>query len=102
MRNFLTLGERPRSANLNAGLDRNCPLAGRSVRSGAMVSEPSESAGVTPERRPAVWPWLLMPLVALALFFALQRVKQGPQNSPAPEALSELVDSAPTAQPASY
>ncbi|HSY07448.1 MAG TPA: hypothetical protein VK820_02775 [Steroidobacteraceae bacterium] len=29
------------------------------------------------ERRPAVWPWLLIPLVALALFFILRSVRQG-------------------------
>lgn len=27
------------------------------------------------ERRPAVWPWLLVPLVALAMFFALSRIR---------------------------
>jgi hypothetical protein len=26
------------------------------------------------ERRPAIWPWLLMPAVVLAVFFALNRV----------------------------
>ena len=30
------------------------------------------------ERLPAVWPWLLIPLVALALFFILRSVRQGP------------------------
>jgi hypothetical protein len=30
------------------------------------------------ERRPAVWPWLLIPLVALALFFALRSVRSSP------------------------
>lgn len=29
----------------------------------------------TQERRPAVWPWLLVPLVALAMFFALHRLR---------------------------
>jgi hypothetical protein len=38
---------------------------------------PSTSAG-SAERQPAVWPWLLLPLVALALFFALRTVKQAP------------------------
>jgi hypothetical protein len=28
------------------------------------------------ERRPAVWPWLLMPLVVLMVFFTLQRFRQ--------------------------
>jgi hypothetical protein len=30
------------------------------------------------ERLAAVWPWLLIPLVALALFFILRTVRQGP------------------------
>lgn len=29
-----------------------------------------------PERRPAMWPWLLMPLAALALYFALHSVRE--------------------------
>jgi hypothetical protein len=29
------------------------------------------------ERLTAVWPWLLIPLVALALFFILRAVRQG-------------------------
>jgi hypothetical protein len=48
-----------------------------------MSSDPLTSvpAGAAPpaERRPAVWPWLLLPLVALALFFALREVK-GPDG----------------------
>ena len=44
-----------------------------------MSPDPSPSTSVgTAERRPAVWPWLLLPLVALALFFALRSVKQAP------------------------
>jgi hypothetical protein len=35
------------------------------------------------ERRPAVWPWLLMPLVVLILFFILYNVRQTPTNRPA-------------------
>jgi len=34
----------------------------------------------TAERPQAMWPWLLLPLVALTLFFALHRVKQGPAH----------------------
>lgn len=30
------------------------------------------------ERRPAIWPWLLMPLVVLAVFCALARVHHRP------------------------
>jgi hypothetical protein len=30
------------------------------------------------ERRPAIWPWLLMPLVVLAVFCALERMHHRP------------------------
>jgi|GEM_PF-2180218 len=41
-----------------------------------MSSEPSHvSHAAAADRRQAVWPWLLLPLVALALFFALQLAK---------------------------
>ena len=33
------------------------------------------------ERRPAIWPWLLMPAVVLAVFFALSRVHHRPGAS---------------------
>jgi len=34
------------------------------------------------ERLPAVWPWLLIPLVALALFFTLRSVRAGRDAPP--------------------
>lgn len=44
-----------------------------------MSPDPSLSTSAsTAERRPAVWPWLLLPLVALTMFFALRTVKQAP------------------------
>ena len=33
------------------------------------------------ERRPAVWPWLLLPLVVLVIFFALRTAKDAPARS---------------------
>jgi hypothetical protein len=46
-----------------------------------MSPDPSVSASsTTAERRRAVWPWLLLPLVALAMFFALRTVKQAPER----------------------
>jgi hypothetical protein len=46
-----------------------------------MTSDPSASASTsTAERRPAVWPWLLLPLVALTMFFALRTVKEAPER----------------------
>jgi hypothetical protein len=34
---------------------------------------PLISSGQT-ERRPAIWPWLVMPLVALTMYFALDKI----------------------------
>ena len=46
-----------------------------------MSSDPIHPASTgTAERRPAVWPWLLLPLVALSLFFALSSMKQARQS----------------------
>ena len=46
-----------------------------------MSPDPSlSSLASAAERRPAVWPWLLLPLVALTLFFALRTVKEAPQR----------------------
>jgi hypothetical protein len=30
------------------------------------------------DRRPAVWPWLVMPLIVLLVFYALHRVQHPP------------------------
>jgi H+/Cl- antiporter ClcA len=54
------------------------------------------AAGAVPsaERRQAVWPWLLLPLVALALFFALRSVKQAPHHAGhTPESAAESASS---------
>ena len=34
------------------------------------------------DRRPAIWPWLLMPLAVLAMFFALRSVRHSTDGSP--------------------
>ncbi len=39
-----------------------------------MAAEGRASAGGTRERRPAIWPWLLMPLIVLLVFCALLRM----------------------------
>jgi hypothetical protein len=45
---------------------------------------PDTAASHNPgERLPAVWPWLLIPLVALALFFALRSVRSDTAAAPA-------------------
>ncbi|MGH8150623.1 MAG: hypothetical protein ACRETB_11705 [Steroidobacteraceae bacterium] len=33
------------------------------------------------DRRPAIWPWVLMPLVALSLFFVLRIVRHDTRGS---------------------
>ncbi|HKT75047.1 MAG TPA: hypothetical protein VJQ47_19330 [Steroidobacteraceae bacterium] len=34
------------------------------------------------ERRPAIWPWLLMPLVTLVVFYVLNRLRQTAEPAP--------------------
>ncbi|HEY8509163.1 MAG TPA: hypothetical protein VIL32_12440 [Steroidobacteraceae bacterium] len=62
-----------------------------------MAGEPIEStSNPNPDRRPAVWPWLLIPLVALLMFFALQKVKSTPR---AAEPAATAGESAAPAEP---
>lgn len=32
------------------------------------------------DRRPAIWPWLVMPLITLALFYGLDRLRHQAQD----------------------
>ena len=52
----------------------------------------------TPDRRPAMWPWFLMPIAALTLYAVLYSVRQSaPPNqpdSPSPAASAQAPDSA--------
>ena len=45
-----------------------------------MADEPPGAGSTVPgparERRPAVWPWLVMPVVVLLMFYALHTVHQ--------------------------
>jgi hypothetical protein len=45
-----------------------------------MAAEMRRDAGISAlrERRPAIWPWLLMPLVVLLVFAALLRIHHRP------------------------
>jgi hypothetical protein len=36
------------------------------------------------DRRPAVWPWLIMPLIVLLVFYALHRLQHLARGSAAP------------------
>ena len=46
-----------------------------------MAPEPTPSSDAAAERRPAVWPWLLIPLVALTFFFVLHTAKEAPRKA---------------------
>jgi hypothetical protein len=60
-----------------------------------MSPDPTSTASSgAAERRPAVWPWLLLPLVMLALFFALRSIKQPPVGHAAGNA-DTAVEAAP-------
>jgi hypothetical protein len=41
-----------------------------------MTTKPVSTGGKTAMRRNAVWPWLVMPLVVLALFVVLHNVRR--------------------------
>jgi hypothetical protein len=41
------------------------------------------------DRRPAVWPWLVMPLIVLLVFYALHRVQHPRAGAAAPPAAAE-------------
>ena len=43
-----------------------------------MAADGRLDGGGPRERRPAVWPWLLMPLIVLAVFCALLRMHHRP------------------------
>ncbi|HXZ59250.1 MAG TPA: hypothetical protein VEG26_03655 [Steroidobacteraceae bacterium] len=43
-----------------------------------MAADARLEAGGTRERRPAIWPWLLMPLIVLLVFCALARMHHRP------------------------
>jgi sterol desaturase/sphingolipid hydroxylase (fatty acid hydroxylase superfamily) len=36
------------------------------------------------DRRPAVWPWLVMPIIVLLVFYALHRVQHPPRTPAVP------------------
>lgn len=52
-----------------------------SVPSRAMSPDPTDQ-GASPERRQAVWPWILVPLVALAMYFALRTARTAAAPEP--------------------
>jgi hypothetical protein len=62
-----------------------------------VVTAPSESLvpGVPVERRPAIWPWLVMPLVTLGLYYTLDQLKKQHGGQQSPGSLSQTVSDAP-------
>lgn len=63
-----------------------------------MSAEPERSPTTRP--RQPLWPWLLMPLVTLAMFLALRNARQMPAPQAKPvEAGAALTDSPPASQP---
>jgi hypothetical protein len=51
----------------------------------------------TNERRQAIWPWILMPLVVLMVFYTLQRFQDEAKRSAA--AQTQAQSAADTAEP---
>jgi hypothetical protein len=45
------------------------------------------------DRRPAIWPWLVMPLVTLALFYGLDRMNRQQDQSAYHSAAQSAADS---------
>jgi hypothetical protein len=65
-----------------------------------MSSEPANStSAATAERRPAIWPWLVVPLLALALFFALSRFKESRLPAAPSDTVAPAEETAPSADP---
>ncbi|HEX7416790.1 MAG TPA: hypothetical protein VF315_01940 [Steroidobacteraceae bacterium] len=66
----------------------------------ANVDGSKKNAGTPrpPERRGALWPWLVTPLLALALFYVLHTRVKAPQQEAAASAVAS--DSAEPADPA--
>jgi hypothetical protein len=59
-----------------------------------MSQKPLHAGHPATDRRPAIWPWVLMPLVALTLFFVLRTVRHDTRGSPlSPAAISGEVSS---------
>jgi hypothetical protein len=46
-----------------------------------MSQESLRAAHSAAERRPAVWPWVLMPLAALAMFLVLRSVRHATDSA---------------------
>jgi hypothetical protein len=73
-----------------------CRSYGAGVGSRAVVTASSESLSPgLPERRPAIWPWLVMPLVTLSLYYTLDQLKKQHGGQQSSSSLSQTVSDAP-------
>ena len=63
-----------------------------------MSPEATPSSDAATERRPAAWPWLLIPLVALTIFYVLHTAKETPRHPASPHA--ESSQTPPPSEPA--
>jgi hypothetical protein len=57
-----------------------------------MSQEPLRAVHPAADRRPAVWPWVLMPLAALAMFLLLHSVRHSTHSDAAPGAPATAPD----------
>ena len=53
----------------------------------------------TGERRQAIWPWLLMPVVVLIIFCTLQRFQDSAKKAAAQAQVNATTDSSGAAEP---
>lgn len=62
-----------------------------------MTTEPTPSQSTAAaDRRPAVWPWLLIPLVALTIFYVLHTAKEAPRRPAGAQHAESTDGSAPS------
>lgn len=64
-----------------------------------MPTESLRAAHAATERRPAVWPWLLMPMAALAIFLLLRSVRHATQSAAAGPGVTISDESADSSGP---
>jgi hypothetical protein len=57
-----------------------------------MSPESVRAAHSAAERRPAVWPWVLMPLAALAMFLVLRSVRHSTDSAAPRTPASDISD----------
>jgi hypothetical protein len=63
-----------------------------------MLAFPGTPASGPRDRRPAVWPWLVMPLIVLLVYYALFRVHQQPA-APHPQPAASQISAEQTSPP---